>query len=112
MVCAEKEPSSLNEKPTVDFSSPIWQKTPIAAMVEANKENDKEPSEPLKILKEKEQVWKIYTSIFFIADEKRCHARCSFRCSLPGKHILGVVKCCFSMLVGEERLTKHCLSVV
>lgn len=63
-VCAEKQPSSPNEKPTVDFSSPIWQKTPIAAMVEANKENDKEPSEPLKILKEKEQVWKIYMSIF------------------------------------------------
>lgn len=67
-VCAEKEPSSPSGKPTVDFSSPIWQKTPIAAMAEANKENDKEPSEPLKILKEKGQVGKIYASIFFIAD--------------------------------------------
>ena len=70
-VCAEKEPSSPNGKPTVDFSSPIWQKTPIVAMVEANKENDKEPSEPLKILKEKGQVGKIYTLIFFITDGKR-----------------------------------------
>lgn len=70
-VCAEKEPSSPNGKPTVDFSSPIWQKTPIAAMVEANTENDKAPSEPLKILKEKWQVGKINTSIFFFADGKR-----------------------------------------
>ena len=53
---ADKDSSSPSGKPTVDFNSPIWQKTPLAAMAES-KENSK-GDDPLKISKAKQQVGK------------------------------------------------------
>ena len=50
-------PNSPNGKPPIDFNSPIWQKTPIAAMTEI-KERSKE-NELIKTSKTRREVGKL-----------------------------------------------------